>query len=124
MRTTTTRRGFLTRAAAIGAGALAAPAIFHRGFLGAASPNEKIITGHIGVGGMGSGHLNNFKDNCGAICDISNSASLSGCAVSAISLRSTARLVAIFHLPKLFSHRPDQFQLLGIETAQVSKQRG
>jgi predicted dehydrogenase len=51
-------------------GALAAPAIFHRGILGAQSPNEKVITGHIGVGGMGSGHLANMKDLCGAICDV------------------------------------------------------
>lgn len=70
MRTTTSRRSFLARSTALGLGAVSLPAIFHRGFLGAASPNEKIITGHIGVGGMGSGHLNNFKDSCGAICDV------------------------------------------------------
>ena len=70
MRKSTTRRAFLSRSAAWGLGAVAAPAIFPTGILGAASPNEKIITGHIGVGGMGSGHLNNFKDNCGAICDV------------------------------------------------------
>lgn len=64
------RRRFLGQLAASGAGALLAPAIAHRGFLGAASPNERIITGHIGVGGMGSGHLNNLKGQCGAICDV------------------------------------------------------
>ncbi len=63
------RRRFLTRCASLGA-ALSAPAIFPRGFLGAASPNERIVTGHIGLGGMGSGHLNFFRDMCGALCDV------------------------------------------------------
>src|SRR4029453_1189112 len=65
-----TRRRFLGRSFAAGLGVLSAPAIFHRGFLGAASPSERVVTGHIGVGGMGSGHLSNFKDQCGAICDV------------------------------------------------------
>lgn len=69
MRQVLTRRQFLGRTGAIGAG-LAAPAIFPGGFLGAASPNEKIVTGHIGVGGMGSGHLNGMRDHVGAICDV------------------------------------------------------
>jgi predicted dehydrogenase len=69
MKSSISRRRFLSRAAsAIGAG-LAAPAIFPRGILGAESPSEKIITGHIGVGGMGTGHVNNLKDRVGAICD-------------------------------------------------------
>ena len=50
--------------------ALAVPAILSRGILGAASPNERVITGHIGLGGMGTGHLNFFKDYCGALCDV------------------------------------------------------
>ena len=54
----------------MGASALAAPAIFSRGFLGAASPNERVVTGHIGVGGMGTGHLRNFVNECGAICEV------------------------------------------------------
>ena len=66
----TTRRGFLKRAAAASAAAISAPAIFTNGFIEAASPNERIITGHIGVGGMGTGHLGFFKDYCGAICDV------------------------------------------------------
>ena len=65
----TTRRGFLKRAGVLGLG-LAAPSVFSRGFLGAASPNEKIMTGHIGVGGMGTGHLNFFRDRAGAVCDV------------------------------------------------------
>jgi predicted dehydrogenase len=64
-----TRRQFLARTGAITAG-FAAPAIFPRGLLGANSPNERIVTGHIGVGGMGSGHLGNMKDRVGAICDV------------------------------------------------------
>jgi len=61
------RREFLKRSVVTG---LAAPAIFPRGILGADSPNEKVITGHIGVGGMGSGHLNGMRDHVGAICDV------------------------------------------------------
>ena len=64
-----TRRGFLRRSGAVALGALA-PAAFPNGFLGAASPNEKVVTGHIGVGGMGTGHLNFFRDMAGAVCDV------------------------------------------------------
>lgn len=64
------RRQFLGRSAGVGLG-LAAPAIFPGGFLGAASPNERVTTGHIGVGGMGTGQLrNSFLETCGAICDV------------------------------------------------------
>jgi len=70
MKKTTTRRQFLARSFAAGIGTLAAPAVFTRGFLGAASPNERIVTGHIGIGGMGMGHLSGLKDLCGAICDV------------------------------------------------------
>jgi predicted dehydrogenase len=69
MKRAISRRQFLSRAGLLGAG-LAAPAIFPRGLLGAASPNEKVVTGHIGVGGMGTGHLNGMKDLVGAICDV------------------------------------------------------
>ncbi len=67
--TNPTRRRFLARTLAVGAG-LAAPAVFPDGFLSAASPNEKILTGHIGLGGMGTGHLNFFRDYVGALCDV------------------------------------------------------
>jgi len=63
------RRRFLRRTAALAAG-IGAPAVFPGGILGAASPSEKIITGHIGVGGMGTGHVNGLKDHVGAICDV------------------------------------------------------
>src|SRR5688572_3177230 len=65
-----TRRRFLGGAVRTATTAALAPAVFTRGFLGAQSPNERIVTGHIGVGGMGSGHLNGLKENCGAICDV------------------------------------------------------
>lgn len=65
----TTRRSFLKTAAAWGLGA-AAPAVFPCGFLGAASPNEKVVTGHIGLGGMGTGHLNFFREMVGGLCDV------------------------------------------------------
>jgi predicted dehydrogenase len=65
-----TRRGFLLGSAGAALGAVA-PAIFPRGFLGAASPSERIATGHIGVGGMGTSQLRSqFLKNCAAICDV------------------------------------------------------
>lgn len=67
---TTTRRKFLKQSLKLGSTAIALPAIFPRGILGENSPNERIITGHIGVGGMGTGQLNWFKNYAGAICDV------------------------------------------------------
>ena len=72
MKKTTSRRGFLGRTLAIGGG-LGAPAIFPAGFLGAQAPSEKILTGHIGLGGMGTGHLNFFRKYAGALCDVDTS---------------------------------------------------
>ena len=72
MKKTTSRRGFLERTLAIGGG-LAAPAIFPAGFLGAQAPSEKVLTGHIGLGGMGTGHLNFFRKYAGALCDVDTS---------------------------------------------------
>lgn len=69
MKRTTTRRGFLRRSLQAGS-AVALPAIFPRGILGQNSPAERVLTGHIGVGGMGTGHLNFFKEYVGAICDV------------------------------------------------------
>lgn len=69
MRVKTDRRRFLRRSAQALAAATA-PAVFPRGFLAAASPNEKVVTGHIGVGGMGTGHLNFFRGVAGAVCDV------------------------------------------------------
>jgi len=65
----TTRRAFLRRVVSTGA-VLAAPAVFPGGFLGAASPNERVRTGHIGLGGMGTGHLNFFREMAGGLCDV------------------------------------------------------
>ena len=72
MKKTTSRRGFLGNTLALGGG-LAAPAIFPAGFLGAQAPSEKILTGHIGLGGMGTGHLNFFRKYAGALCDVDTS---------------------------------------------------
>jgi predicted dehydrogenase len=70
MRRLLTRRTLLARAARAAGLALSAPAIFPRGFLGAASPSERIVSGHIGLGGMGTGHLGFFQQNCGGLCDV------------------------------------------------------
>jgi predicted dehydrogenase len=69
MKHTETRRHFIQRTLGTAA-AIAAPAFLERGILGANAPSERLLSGHIGVGGMGSGHLNFFKDSCGAICDV------------------------------------------------------
>ena len=69
---TTDRRRFLRNAAGVTAG-VTAPAIFSEGFLGAASPNDRVVTGHIGLGGMGTAHLNFFRKYVGALCDVDQS---------------------------------------------------
>ncbi|MFP4058631.1 MAG: Gfo/Idh/MocA family protein [Candidatus Brocadiia bacterium] len=53
------RRDFLGRAAA----GVALPAIITSGAAGAPAPSDKLVMGHIGVGGMGSGHFRRFCNN-------------------------------------------------------------
>ena len=61
--TNLSRRTFLTSAAAT----LAIPTILPRSVFGA---NEKVVTGHIGVGNQGKGNLLAFLKNAGAVCDV------------------------------------------------------
>ena len=68
-----TRRGFLAQAGA----ALAAPYMLTSSALGAperAPASDRIITGHIGVGGMGGGHIGQILGRrdaeIGAVCDV------------------------------------------------------
>jgi hypothetical protein len=64
-----TRRKFMGRTAAVGLGVLAHPT-FSAKVLGA---NERIVMGIIGAGGMGRGHMENFKNlgaEWGAVCDV------------------------------------------------------
>lgn len=67
------RRRFLQTAAAV-SGAFAAPYIIPSRAFGA---NERIVLGHIGVGGQGAGNLNGFagqKDvSIAAVCDVDSS---------------------------------------------------
>ncbi len=73
-RAVVTRRDFLARLGALGvggAGLLAGqPALARR----RVSPNDRIVTGHIGIGGMGGGHLGGFATNpqveVAAVCDV------------------------------------------------------
>ena len=53
-----TRRGFLGRSAAVGLGVLAHPSFGGKVF----GANDRITMGIIGAGGMGRGHMENFKD--------------------------------------------------------------
>ncbi len=66
----TTRRQFLTRAAAT----LAVPMILPSSVLGQNAPSKQITMGCIGVRGMGGGNMKNFykRDNCRvvAVCDV------------------------------------------------------
>ena len=64
---TLSRRAFLTGTA------IAAPMILASGVLGAngrPGANERIVTGHIGVGGKGSSHLKSIGEHAGALCDV------------------------------------------------------
>ena len=71
------RRSFLKRAA-LGAGAaLLGPAVVRssaRGADGAVAPSERIVMGAIGVGGMGTGNMQNFLGSADvqfvAVCDV------------------------------------------------------
>ena len=64
-----TRRKFLGTTTAVGIGVLAHPS-FNGKVFGA---NDRIVMGIIGSGGMGRGHMENFKDqgvDWGAVCDV------------------------------------------------------
>ncbi|MCC9607786.1 Gfo/Idh/MocA family oxidoreductase [Blastopirellula sp. JC732] len=61
------RRQFLKTSAAAAAGLAVAPAFVPSTAFGA---NERIVTGHIGLGGQGRGNLGKFIKNAVAICDV------------------------------------------------------
>jgi len=61
-----TRRNFLKTASAATA-AIALPYYVPASAFGA---NERIVTGHIGVGAQGSGNLNRFLSHAAAVCDV------------------------------------------------------
>ncbi len=68
------RRGFLKTAGAASAAAVAAPYLVPANAMAA---NDKLTFGHIGVGGMGGGHLRGMKGrmdrgqvNIAAVCDV------------------------------------------------------
>ena len=65
-RTSLSRRQFLKSTAA-GAAVLAAPLYIPARAFGA---NERIVTGHIGMGGQGRGTLKGFLDHAAAVCDV------------------------------------------------------
>ncbi len=63
----------LSRRAFVAKAAVAFPMIAASGTLavnGRTGANDRIVTGHIGVGGKGTGHLKSIPDNVGAICDV------------------------------------------------------
>jgi predicted dehydrogenase len=64
--TRTTRREFLAKSA-VAASAIALPYYVPSRAFGA---NERIVTGHIGVGNQGRTNLKAFLDNAGAVCEV------------------------------------------------------
>jgi len=63
------RRKFLGRSAAVGLGVLSHPSFSGKVF----GANDRIVMGIIGAGGMGRGHMDNFKDQgveWAAVCDV------------------------------------------------------
>ncbi len=74
------RRGFLKRAGAVAAGAVAFPYIIPSSALGAdgaVAPSNRIVMGAIGVGGQGTGNMRQFLNSPGvqmvAACDVDKS---------------------------------------------------
>ena len=64
-----TRRRFIGNTAAVGLGVLAHPTFSAKVF----GANDRLVMGIIGAGGMGRGHMENFKDQgveWGAVCDV------------------------------------------------------
>ncbi|WP_254512006.1 Gfo/Idh/MocA family protein [Anatilimnocola floriformis] len=61
------RRSFLAASAAAMASTMACPLFVPRSAWGA---NERVVTGHIGLGGQGRGNLGPFISNCAGICDV------------------------------------------------------
>ena len=61
------RRRFLQQSAALASTAFAAPLILPAAARGA---NERLVTGHIGIGGQGRGNLGGFGSQVGAVCDV------------------------------------------------------
>ena len=63
----------ISRRQFIASTAVAAPMILSSGVFGAngrPGANERIVTGHIGVGGKGSSHLKSIGEHTGALCDV------------------------------------------------------
>ncbi|MCZ6671990.1 MAG: Gfo/Idh/MocA family oxidoreductase [Verrucomicrobia bacterium] len=63
----------ISRRSFIAGTAVAAPMILSSGVLaanGRPGANDRIVTGHIGVGGKGSSHLKSIPENVGALCDV------------------------------------------------------
>jgi len=71
-RTTISRRRFVGKTVAAMSTGLAAPYFVPRHVLsapGKPGANDRIITGHIGIGGKGSTHVRGMTDHIGALCD-------------------------------------------------------
>lgn len=83
------RRSFL-KASTSAAGLAAAPLFIPSSAFGA---NDRILTGHIGVGGMGRGNLGKFLDNAVAVCDVDSKHAANA---AKIVLDKKGREVAVF----------------------------
>jgi predicted dehydrogenase len=67
MRNARPSRRELLKIGAAASTVFAVPLVIPRRAFGA---NERVVTGHIGLGGQGRGNLNKFLENCAAICDV------------------------------------------------------
>ena len=66
-RVSKTRRRFLQQSSALASTAFVAPLFIPATAFGA---NERIVTGHIGIGGQGNGNLGGFGSQIAAVCDV------------------------------------------------------
>lgn len=63
----------ISRRTFVAGASVAAPIILASGVLaanGKPGANDRVITGHIGIGGMGRNHIKGFTENVGALCDV------------------------------------------------------
>ena len=108
------RRRFLQTAAAASA-VFAVPQFIPARAFGA---NERIVTGHIGVGRQGTGNLKKFASNCAALCDVDKNhvaaaaSSLQGLGVKADTYGDYRKLLERKDIDAVVITTPDHWHAL------------